>query len=136
LMQRRGQLRAHAEDEDGQDGPSAEKRLFNRGERREHDADWEEPPLKRIKHLKEMTMRAEAAKTGKRFKHAVTALSVIGYEAGQRNLYRRLASMADVELLAPLAAGNFELSLEGSTFPPVTPPTATLNQGPQRPPAP
>jgi hypothetical protein len=135
LMQRRGQLRAQAEDEDGQDGPSAEKQLFNRGERREHDADWEEPLLKRIKHLKEMTMRAEAARAGKRCKHAVTALSVIGYEAGQRNLYRCLASMTDVELLAALATGNFELSLEGSTFPPATPPTATLNQGPQRPPA-
>jgi hypothetical protein len=67
--------------------------------------------------------------------HAVTALSVISYEAGQRNLYRRLASMTDVKLLAALAAGNFELSLEGSTFPPVTPPTAMLDQGPQRPPA-
>jgi hypothetical protein len=133
-MQRRGQLRAHAEDEDGQDGPSAKKQLFNRGERCEHDADWKEPVLKRIKHLKKM--RADAARAGKRFKHAVTALSVIGYEAGQRNLYRRLASMTDVELLAALAAGNFELSLEGSTFPPVTPSTATLDQGPQRLPTP
>jgi hypothetical protein len=114
----RGQLRAHAEDEDGQDRPSSEKRVFNRGERREHDAEWEEPLLKRIKHLKEMTMRAEAARAGKRFKHAVTALSVISYEAGQRNLYRSLASMTDVELLA---AGNFELSLEGSTLRPATP---------------
>jgi hypothetical protein len=43
--------------------------------------------------------------------------------------------MMDVELLAALAAGNFELSLEGSTFPPVTSPPATLNQGPLRPPA-
>jgi hypothetical protein len=110
--------------------------LFNRGVRREQDAYWEEPLLKRIKHLKEMTIRAEAARAGKRFKHAVTALSMIGYEAGQRNLYRRLASMTDGELLAALAAGNFELCLEGSTFPPVIPPTATLDQGPQRPPAP
>jgi hypothetical protein len=86
-------------------------------------------------HLKDMTMRAEAARAGKHFKHAATALSVIGYEAGQRNLNRRLASMTDEELLAALAAGNFELSLEGSTFPPVTPPRATLDQGPQRPPA-
>jgi hypothetical protein len=89
---------------------------FNRGERREHAAEWEEPLLKPIKHLKEMTMGAEAARAGKRFKHAVTALSVISYEAGQRNLYRSLASMTDVELLAALAAGNFELSLEGSTL--------------------
>jgi hypothetical protein len=123
-MLRRGQLRAHVEDEDRQDGPSAEKRVFNRGERREHDAEWEEPLLKRIKHLKEMTMRAEAARAGKRFKHAVTALSVISYEAGQRNLYRSLAAMTDLELLAALAAGNFELSLEGSTLRQATPPAA------------
>jgi hypothetical protein len=115
-MLRRGQLQAHAEDEDGQDGPSAEKQVFNRRERREHDAEWEEPLLKQIRHLKEMTMRAKAARAGKRFKHAVTALSVISYEAGQRNLYRSLASMMDVELLAALAAGSFELSLEGSTL--------------------
>jgi hypothetical protein len=110
--------------------------LFNRGECHEHDADWEEPLLKRIKHLKEMTMRDEAARAGKRFKHVVTALSVIGYEAGQRKLYRSLASMTDVELLSALAAGNIELSLEGSTFPPVTPTKAMLNQGPQRLPVP
>jgi hypothetical protein len=118
--------------------------LFNRGERREHDTHWEEPLLKRIKHLRDLTIRAKAARAGNRFKHAVTALSVIGYEAGQRNLYRRLASMKDVELLAALAAGSFELSLEGSTFPPVPAPqatldtgrgTRTLDQGPQRPPA-
>jgi hypothetical protein len=71
-----------------------------------------------------LTLRAEAARAGKRFKHAVTALSVISYEAGQRNLYRRLASMTDGELLPALAAGNFELSLEDSTLPPVTPPAA------------
>jgi hypothetical protein len=111
-----GQLRAHAEDEDGQDGPTAEKRVFNRGERLEHAAKWEEPLLKRIRNVKEMTMRAEAAKAGKRFKHAVTALSMISCKAGQRNLHRSLASMTDVELLAALAAGNFELSLEGSTL--------------------
>jgi hypothetical protein len=51
--------------------------VFNRGERREHNTKWEEPLLKRIKHLKEMTMRAEARREGKRFKHALTALSVI-----------------------------------------------------------
>jgi hypothetical protein len=119
-MQRRGQLQAHAEDEDRQDGLSVEKRVFNRGERREHDVDWEEPLLKRIKHLREMTMRAEAARAGNRLKHAVIALSVVGYEAGRRDLYRRLASITDLELLAALAAGNFELILEGSTFPPGT----------------
>jgi hypothetical protein len=69
-------------------------------------------------------MRAEAARAGMRFKHAVTALSVISYEAGQKNLYRSLATMTDVELLAALAAGNFELSLEGSTLRPATPPAA------------
>jgi hypothetical protein len=98
--------------------------VFNRGERREHNAEWEELLLKRIKHLKEMTMRAEAARAGKRFKHAVTALSVISYEAGQGNMYRSLASMTDVELLAALAASNFELSLEVSTLRPATPPAA------------
>jgi hypothetical protein len=94
--------------------------VFNRGERHEHDAKWEEPLLKQIKHLKEMTMRAKAARAGKRFKHAVTALSVISCEAGQKNLHRSLASMTDVELLAALAAGNFELSLQCSTLRPAT----------------
>jgi hypothetical protein len=45
-----------------------------------------------------MTMRAEAARAGNWLKHAVTALSVVGYEAGRRDLYRSLASMTDVEL--------------------------------------
>jgi hypothetical protein len=36
--------------------------VYNRGKRREHDDEWEEPLLKRIKHLKELTMRAEAAR--------------------------------------------------------------------------
>jgi hypothetical protein len=71
-----------------------------------------------------MTMREEAARAGKRFKHAVTALSVISYEAGQINLYRSLALLTDVELLAALAAGNVKLSLEGSTLRPATPPAA------------
>jgi transcriptional regulator with XRE-family HTH domain len=98
--------------------------VYNRGERREHDAKWEEPLLKRIRHLKKMTMRAMAARAGRRFKHAVTALSVISYEAGQKNLYRTLAAMTDVELLAALAAGSFKLSLDGSALRPATPPTA------------
>jgi hypothetical protein len=71
LMLRRGMLRPHGDDEEGQDGPTEEKRVYNRVERREHDEEWEEPLLKRIKHLKELTMRAEAARAGKRFKHAV-----------------------------------------------------------------
>jgi hypothetical protein len=54
--------------------------MYNRGERCKHDAEWEEPLLKRIRHLKEMTMRAEAARAGKRFKHEVKALSVMSYE--------------------------------------------------------
>jgi hypothetical protein len=82
-MQRRGQLRAHVEDEDGQDRPSAEKQLFNKGERREQDADWEEPLIERIKHLKKMTMRAEAARTGKRFKYAVS-VQTLGINDGCR----------------------------------------------------
>jgi hypothetical protein len=86
-MLRRGTLRPHGNDEEGQDGPTEEKRVFNRGERREHDDEWEEPLLRRIKHLKEMTMRAEAARAGKRFKHAVTALSVMSYEMGQKPFF-------------------------------------------------
>jgi hypothetical protein len=54
-----------------------------------------EPLLKRIKHLKELTMRAEAARAGKRFKHAVTALSVMSYETGQKFFYGTLAAMTD-----------------------------------------
>jgi hypothetical protein len=111
LMQRRGQLRAHAEDEDEEDGPSEKKRVFNRRKGREHDADWEEPLLKRIKHLREITMRAKAARAGKRLKHAVAALSVVGTVAGRRDLHRGLASMTEIELLAALAADNFELIL-------------------------
>jgi hypothetical protein len=117
LMLRREILRPHSDDEDGQDGPTEEKRVYNRGERREHDAKWEEPLLKRIRHLKEMTMRAEAARAGKRFKHAVTALSVMSYETGQKNLYRTLAAMTDGQLLAALAAGSVELSINGATRP-------------------
>jgi hypothetical protein len=66
LMSRRGMLRPHGDDEDGQDGPTEEKRVYNRGERRKYDAEWEEPLLKWIRHLKEMTMRAEAERAGKR----------------------------------------------------------------------
>jgi hypothetical protein len=87
LMLRRGTLQPHGDDKEVQDGPTEEKRVFNRGERREHDDEWEEPLLKRIKHLKEMTMRAEAARAGKRFKHAVTALSVMSYESGQKPFF-------------------------------------------------
>jgi hypothetical protein len=86
-MLRRGTLRPHGNDEEGQDGPTEEKRVFNRGKRGEHDDEWEEPLLRRIKHLKEMTMRAEAARAGKRFKHAVTALSVMSYEMGQKPFF-------------------------------------------------
>jgi hypothetical protein len=116
-MLRRGLLRPHAEDKDGQDGPTEDKRVYNRGELCEHDAEWEEPLLKRIKHLKEMTMRAEAARAGKRFKHAVMALSVMSYETGQKNLYRTLAAMTDGQLLLALAAGSVELSINGATPP-------------------
>jgi hypothetical protein len=101
--------------------------VYNRGKRREHDAKWEEPLLKRIRHLKEMTMRAEAARAGKRFKHAVTALSVMSYETGQKNIYRTLAAMTDGQLLAALEAGSIELSMNGAT-PPASQPTPPAPQ--------
>jgi hypothetical protein len=126
-------LRPHADDEDGQDGPTEEKRVYNRGERREHDTEWEEPLLKRIRHLKEMTMRAEAARAGKRFKHAVTALSVMSYETGQKNLYRTLAAMTDGQFLAALAAGSVELSINGATPPAQQPAPQPANTHPATP---
>jgi hypothetical protein len=126
-MLRRGTLRPHGDDEEGQDGPTEEKRVFNRGERREHDDEWEEPLLKRIKHLKEMTMRAEAARAGKRFKHAVTALSVMSYETGQKHFYKTLAAMTDGQLLAALEAGSIELSISGAS-PPAHQPTPPAPQ--------
>jgi hypothetical protein len=82
LMARRGTLRPHGNDEEDEDGPTEQKRVFNRGERREHDDEWEEPLLKRIKNVMERGMRAEATKARKRFKQVVTALSVMSYEAG------------------------------------------------------
>jgi hypothetical protein len=126
-MLRRGILRPHGDDMEGQDGPTEEKRVYNRGERREHDDEWEEPLLKRIKHLKEMTMRAEAARAGKRFKHAVTALSVMSYETGQKHFYRTLAAMMDGQLLAALEAGSIELSIRGAS-PPAHQPTLPTPQ--------
>jgi hypothetical protein len=126
-MLQRGTLRPHGDDEEGQDGPTEEKRVFNRGERRKHDDEWEEPLLKRIKHLKEMTMRAEAARAGKRFKHAVTALSVMSYETGQKHFYRTLAAMTDGQLLAALEAGSIELSISGAS-PPAHQPTLPTPQ--------
>jgi hypothetical protein len=117
LMLRRGTLRPHGDDEEDQDGPTEEKRVFNRGKRREHDDEWEEPLLKRIKHLKEITMRAEAARAGKRFKHAVTALSVMSYESGQKHFCKTLAAMTDGQLLAALQAGSLELSISGAQTP-------------------
>jgi type IV secretory pathway VirB10-like protein len=96
--------------------------VYNRGK---HDHEWEEPLLKRIKHLKELTMRAEAKRGGKRFKHAVTALSVMSYKTGQKFFYRTLAAMTGGQLLAALEAGSVELSISGAT-PPAhqpTPPT-------------
>jgi hypothetical protein len=110
----RGILRPHGNDEEGQDRPTKEKHVYNRGEQGEHDDEWEEPLLKPIKHLKEMTMRAEAARAGKRFKHAVTALSVMSYETGQKHFYRTLAAMTDGQLLAALEAGSIELSICGA----------------------
>jgi hypothetical protein len=127
LMLRRGTLRPHGDNEEGQEGPTEEKRVFNRGERRKHDDEWEEPLLKQIKHLKEMTMRAEAARAGKRFKHAVTALSVMSYETGQKHFYRTLAAMTDGQLLAALEAGSIELSISRA-LPPAYQPTLPAPQ--------
>jgi hypothetical protein len=101
--------------------------VFNRGERREHDDEWEEPLLKRINHLKEKTMRAEAARAGKRFKHAVTALSVMSYETGQNHFYKTLAAMTDGQLLAALEACSIELSIRGIP-PPAHQPTPPAPQ--------
>jgi hypothetical protein len=126
-MLRRGMLRPHGDNEEGQDGPTEEKRVYNRCERRKHDDEWEEPLLKRIKHLKEITMRAEAARAGKRFKHAVTALSVMSYETGQKHFYRTLAAMTDGQLLAALETGSIELSISGAT-PPAQQPTPPTPQ--------
>jgi hypothetical protein len=135
-MLRRGILRPHGNDEEGQDGPTEEKRVFNRGEQREHDDEWEEPLLKRIKHLKEMTMRAEAARAGKRFKHAVTALSVMSYETGQKHFYKTLAAMTDGQLLAALEAGSIELSISGAAPPAHQPTLPTPQPTSQHTPAP
>jgi hypothetical protein len=79
--------------------------VCNRGERHGHDDEWEEPLLKRIKHLKEMTMIAEAA------------LSVMSYESGQKHFYKTLAAMTDGQLLAALEAGSMKLSISGAQTP-------------------
>jgi hypothetical protein len=126
-MLRRGMLRPHGDEKDGQDRPTEEKRMYNRGERRKHEAKWEELLLKRIKHLKELTMRAEAVRAWKRFKHAVTALSVMSYKTGQKNFLRTLAAMTDGHLLAALEAGSIELSISGAT-PPAHQPTPPAPQ--------
>jgi hypothetical protein len=116
-MLRRGTLRPHGDDKGDQDGPTEEKRVFNRGERREHDDEWEEQLLKRIKHLTERVLRAEAARAGKRFKHAVTALSVMSYEARQKDFCKSFSAMTDEQLLAALEAGRLELNSSGAQTP-------------------
>jgi hypothetical protein len=110
LMIRRGTVRSHGEDDEDEDGPTEEKRVFNRGERRGHDDEWEEPLLKRIKNVMERGMRAEATKARKRFKQAVTALSVMSYEARQKDFCKNFAAMTDIQLLAALEAGELEFS--------------------------
>jgi hypothetical protein len=47
-MRCRGRVRPHADDK----GPTSEKQVFNCGECRPHDSDWEEPLVKRIRHLR------------------------------------------------------------------------------------
>jgi hypothetical protein len=88
--------------------------------------------------LKEMTMRAEAVRAGKRFKHAVTALSVMSYESGQKHFYKTLAAMTDRQLLAALEAGSTELSISGAPppvhqpIPPAPQPTSQYPATPSR----
>jgi hypothetical protein len=78
-------------------------------------------------------MRAEAARAGKRFKHAV-----MSYETGQKNIYRTLAAMTEGQLLAALEAGSIELSMNGATppahqpAPPAPQPTSTHPAAPRR----
>jgi hypothetical protein len=83
-------------------------------------------------------MWAEAARAGKRCKHAVTDLSVMSYETGQKNFYRTLADMTDGQLLAALEAGSIELSISGATppahqpMPPTHQPTSSHPAAPSR----
>jgi hypothetical protein len=67
--------------------------------------EWEETLLKRIKHLKEMAMTAEAA------------LSVMSYESGQKHLHKTLAAMTDGQFLSALEAGSRKLSISGAQTP-------------------
>jgi hypothetical protein len=78
-------------------------------------------------------MSAEAARAGKRFKHAVTALSVMSYESGQKHFYKTLAAMTDGQLLAALEAGSIELSNSGAQTPahqPIQPAPQSASQFP------
>jgi hypothetical protein len=82
-------------------------------------------------------MKAESARAGRCLKIAVATLSVEGAFAGCRDFYRCLSAMTDAQLLAALAADNFELILQGSNFPPATNgpapfPRPTLDSGPTR----
>jgi hypothetical protein len=113
-MIRRGTVRSHGDDDEDEDGPTEEKRVFNRGERREHEDEWEEPLLKRIRNVMEGRMRAEATKARKRFSQAVQALSVMksvrSYEARQKDFCKNFAAMTDIQLLAALESGELEFS--------------------------
>jgi hypothetical protein len=117
LMARRGRLRPHSDDEEEQDGPTEVKRVFNRRKRREHDDEREEPLLKRIKHVMERGMRAEATKARKRFKQVVTALSVMSYDARQKDFCKCFSAMTDQQLLAALKTGELEFSSGGAQAP-------------------
>jgi hypothetical protein len=113
-MVRRGTVRSHDDDDEVEDGPTEEKRVFNRGERREHEDEWEEPTLKRIRKVLESRMRAEATKAKKRFSKSVQALSVMksggSYEARQKDLCQKFAAMTDIQILAALESGELEFS--------------------------
>jgi type IV secretory pathway VirB10-like protein len=82
-----------------------------------------------------MTMREEATRAAKRFKHAVTALTVMSYETGQKHFYKTLAAMTDGQLLAALEAGSIELRISGAAPPAHQPTLPTPQPTSQHPPA-
>jgi hypothetical protein len=108
LMIRRGTVRSHGDDDDEVgEGPTEEKRVFNKGERREHEDEWEEPTLKRLKKVLESHMRAEATKAKKKFRQAVQAISV---RKPSKSAEAKFAAMTDTQIITALLAGELEVS--------------------------
>jgi ribosomal protein L21E len=107
LMIRRGTVRSHGDDDEVEEGPTEEKRVFNRGERREHEDEWEEPTLKRQKKVLESRMRAEATKAKKIFRQAVQAVSV---RKPTKSAEAKFAAMTDTQLITALLEGDLEVS--------------------------